>query len=167
MTGRLTVVGLGPGDPDLRTVGAQRSLAEAERIILRTAIHPGIGDLIHDQRTTTCDDLYERCASFDAVYEAIVDRVLTAARTHQVVYAVPGHPRFGERTVGRLIARAEEAENRARAADTMAKAMARGKATIPTIKPATTSCKNCLWSMPDLTKENSFGVNSLSASILF
>lgn len=110
MSGSLTIVGLGPGDPELRTLGAQRALDAAERIILRTAIHPGVDDLIQDSRTNTCDDLYDQSASFDEVYAAVVERVLEAARTHHVVYGVPGHPTFGERTVAALRTRTADTD---------------------------------------------------------
>ncbi|MEA2524257.1 MAG: tetrapyrrole methylase family protein / MazG family protein [Thermomicrobiales bacterium] len=109
MPGSLTIVGLGPGDPGLRTVDAQRALDRAERIILRTAIHPGIDDLVADRRTTTCDDLYDQESSFEDVYQGVVDRVRTAAESAHVVYAVPGHPLFGERTVALLLERSGDA----------------------------------------------------------
>jgi tetrapyrrole methylase family protein/MazG family protein len=109
MPGSLTIVGLGPGDPGLRTVATQQALERADQIILRTAIHPGLDDLVADPRTTTCDDLYQRATSFDGVYEAIVDRVLASSQVNHVVYAVPGHPLYGERTVAPLEARASEA----------------------------------------------------------
>jgi tetrapyrrole methylase family protein/MazG family protein len=100
MSGQITVIGLGPGDADLRTVGAQRALGAADRIVLRTQEHPGIADIIADPRTAACDDIYERAASFDEVYPAIAQRVLDLANTGaNVVYAVPGHPRFAERSV--------------------------------------------------------------------
>ncbi|MGH2615551.1 MAG: MazG family protein [Thermomicrobiales bacterium] len=103
MTGassRIVIVGLGPGDPDLRTVGAQRALDRADRIILRTRVHPGLDDLASDPRVTDCDDLYERADGFDRLYPAIASRVLDAAREGgNVVFAVPGHPRFAERAV--------------------------------------------------------------------
>jgi tetrapyrrole methylase family protein/MazG family protein len=105
MSGSLTIVGLGPGDPNMRTLGAQRAVDAAEQIILRTATHPGLDDLIADPRTQTCDDLYDASTSFENVYEGIVERVLAAARDRQVVFAVPGHPLFGERTVSLLLAR--------------------------------------------------------------
>jgi tetrapyrrole methylase family protein/MazG family protein len=96
----IIIVGLGPGDPDARTIGAQRALDRADRIILRTRIHPGLNDLETDPRVTDCDDLYERAEDFDRLYERIADRVLAAAQFGgEVVFAVPGHPRFGERSV--------------------------------------------------------------------
>jgi tetrapyrrole methylase family protein/MazG family protein len=109
MTGSITVVGLGPGDPDLRTVGAVRALADAERIVLRTAVHPGIEDIAADPRAVACDDLYETGASFQAVYEAVVERVLAASANLRTVFAVPGHPRFGEHSVDLLVERAAAA----------------------------------------------------------
>ena len=60
MAARIVVIGLGPGDPSLRTLGAQRALDAASRIVLRTRIHPGLEDLADDLRVIDCDDLYER-----------------------------------------------------------------------------------------------------------
>ncbi|MDQ3514139.1 MAG: MazG family protein [Chloroflexota bacterium] len=104
--GTITVVGLGPGNPDDRTVGVQRALDRAWRIVLRTAVHPGIADLVADPRVTTCDDLYEAGASFDDVYARIADRVIDLARAGDVVFAVPGHPSYGERSVRLTVERA-------------------------------------------------------------
>lgn len=112
MGGRVTVVGLGPGDPALRTVAGQRALDRADRIVMRTRIHPGLDDLVSDPRSVDCDDLYESSTTFGDVYAAVVDRVLDAAASHpddEVVFAVPGHPRFGEATVLRLLAAAAAA----------------------------------------------------------
>ncbi|MCD6058467.1 MAG: mazG, partial [Thermomicrobiales bacterium] len=76
---RITVVGLGPGNPELRTLGTQRAIDAAERIILRTRIHPGLGDLAADPRVTDCDDLYESAGDFADLYPAIAQRVLSVA----------------------------------------------------------------------------------------
>jgi tetrapyrrole methylase family protein/MazG family protein len=49
---------------------------------------------------TDCDDLYETASDFDALYPAIARRVLSTAQSGGVVvFAVPGHPRVGERSV--------------------------------------------------------------------
>jgi tetrapyrrole methylase family protein / MazG family protein len=97
---RITIIGLGPGNPELRTLGAQRALDAAEQIILRTRIHPGLGDLAADPRVIDCDDLYESIGDFAELYPAIAQRVLSVAQSGQnVVFAVPGHPRFGEKSV--------------------------------------------------------------------
>jgi tetrapyrrole methylase family protein / MazG family protein len=105
----ITIIGLGPGNPALRTVGAQQVLDAADRIILRTRIHPGLDDLAIDPRVTDCDDLYESAANFDVLYPAIARRVLDAAQSGGVVvFAVPGHPRIGERAVSQIEAGARE-----------------------------------------------------------
>ena len=97
---RITIIGLGPGNPALRTIGAQRALDAADRIILRTRIHPGLDDLASDSRVTDCDDLYQSAADFNVLYPAIAQRVLSAAQSDgAVVFAVPGHPRVGEHSV--------------------------------------------------------------------
>lgn len=107
--GQITIVGLGPGDPDLRTVGAQRALDTGEAIVLRTRVHPGLHSLADDPRVTDCDDCYQRAASFADVYAEIADRVISLARMGKhVVYAVPGHPRFAERAVLLIAERARE-----------------------------------------------------------
>jgi tetrapyrrole methylase family protein/MazG family protein len=96
----IIIAGLGPGNPELRTVGTRRALDEADRIILRTRVHPGLGDLVADPRVTDCDDLYEIADDFVALYAAIADRVVDAAHSGgSIVFAVPGHPRFGEKSV--------------------------------------------------------------------
>lgn len=97
---RITIIGLGPGNPELRTLGTQRALDTADRIILRTRIHPGLDDLAADPRVTDCDDLYDRADAFESLYQNIARRVLDAVGAGgTVVFAVPGHPRFGERSV--------------------------------------------------------------------
>jgi tetrapyrrole methylase family protein/MazG family protein len=102
MPSHLTIVGLGPGDPQHRTLAALTALARAEQILLRTGIHPGIDDLLDDERVTTCDDLYASAGSFDDVYEGIIERVLELLTEGHLVFAVPGSPTAGERTVRKL-----------------------------------------------------------------
>jgi len=101
---RIVVVGLGPGDPALRTHGAQHAFDAAAVVILRTRVHPGLDDLIDDPRVIDCDDLYQEGTDFESLYDAVAERVLETARrsSGMVVFAVPGHPRFAERSV-RLI----------------------------------------------------------------
>ena len=97
MTGRVTVVGLGPGGPDLVTAG---TLAQLERVpvrFLRTTRHPS-ASVVADARSF--DDLYEEAARIDDVYAGIVDALVAAAGEHgEVLYAVPGSPRVAERSV--------------------------------------------------------------------
>ncbi len=108
--GNLIVVGLGPGNAALLTVEARDLIAAAPEVWLRTARHPTVARLPAGPRYESFDEIYEREPSFDAVYEAIVARVLElAARPQGVVYAVPGHPLFGEATVRSLLLRAADA----------------------------------------------------------
>jgi tetrapyrrole methylase family protein/MazG family protein len=105
---KITIVGLGPGNPSLRTIGTQRALDIADAIVLRTRIHPGLDDLANDPRVSDCDDLYDLADQFESLYGAIAKRVVeraSAGRT--VVYAVPGHPRFAERSVALVELRAK------------------------------------------------------------
>lgn len=97
---RLTIVGLGPGDLD-RTPDHIRALLEdgSVSVILRTREHPAAESLAALRTVVTCDDLYEAHESFDALYEAVTDRVIGSASESDTVYAVPGSPLVGERSV--------------------------------------------------------------------
>ena len=107
----IVVVGLGPGDRSLRTLAVQEALDGAEHIVLRTRIHPGLEDLRDDPRVIDCDDIYQQGENFATVYRAIADRVISIAlEAGSVVYAVPGHPRFGERSVALIESVAAERE---------------------------------------------------------
>lgn len=90
-------------------MAAEQALVNADRIVLRTRIHPGLSAFDGDPRVSDCDDLYASLPSFDEVYAAIADRVIAiATEVHgHVVYAVPGNPWFGERTVPLVLERAE------------------------------------------------------------
>src|SRR5262245_8142389 len=89
----ILVTGLGPGDLD-RVPEPVRSilLAPDNQVVLRTLHHPAAEQLAGIREVVACDDLYQASERFDDVYEAIVDRVLKAAGTGNVVYAVPGSP---------------------------------------------------------------------------
>jgi len=110
---KITIVGLGPGSPDALTVGALRALRHASEsgtpIWLRTRIHPTVTYLETEEGlsfTGSFDSFYDTSANFDDVYLAIVDSVTAIVKEHgEVVFAVPGHPLFGERTVSMLVDR--------------------------------------------------------------
>ena len=97
MPGRIVVVGLGPGHPDLVTAG---TLAAIERIptrFVRTTRHPSAA-LVPD--ATSFDDVYEDEVSFADVYARIAALLVAAATEHgEVLYAVPGSPGVLERSV--------------------------------------------------------------------
>ena len=97
----LTIVGLGPGDPGQLSRAAWDAIQAARLILLRTRIHPTVAFLEAEGVVfESCDDLYEHCSSFEETYTCIAQRVLDLVRTGEsVVFAVPGHPLFGERAV--------------------------------------------------------------------
>ncbi|HET6963979.1 MAG TPA: nucleoside triphosphate pyrophosphohydrolase [Acidimicrobiales bacterium] len=104
MTGRVVVVGLGPGDPALVSVAAMDAVEAAEHRFVRTTRHPS-APLV--QPATSFDRLYESAESIEDVYQGIVDTLAgEAARLGEVLYAVPGSPFVAERTVELL--RADE-----------------------------------------------------------
>lgn len=105
---RLDIVGLGPGAADLITAGTLRLLESGAAVILRTRHHPTVAELPALRGAVDCDDLYQGQASFEAVYAAVVERVLGAARAGSVVYAVPGHPLVAEQTVTLLVSAAAD-----------------------------------------------------------
>lgn len=97
---RITIIGLGPGNPEWITRKAWQALEEGEEIYLRSRRHPSVPHFPPHLIVHAFDDLYERLDSYEAVYQTIVERLLElAARPEGVVYAVPGDPSFGEATV--------------------------------------------------------------------
>lgn len=108
--GGIVIVGLGPGDASLLTVEARDVLAATPVVWLRTRRHPTVHALPSGPRYESFDDLYDTLGTFDAVYEAIVSRVVEVASAEGgAVYAVPGHPLFGEATVREIRGRAAAA----------------------------------------------------------
>lgn len=107
----ITITGLGPGTLDRVPKPVIDLLLDPERkIILRTVQHPAASELAGLRDVESCDDLYQRADRFDDVYAAIADRVVAAAASGPVVYAVPGSPMIGEFAVRMILDRAEEVE---------------------------------------------------------
>ncbi|MDJ0953117.1 MAG: nucleoside triphosphate pyrophosphohydrolase, partial [Acidimicrobiia bacterium] len=107
---QLFVVGLGPAGLDRLAERTLTLLRDRDyHLIVRTAHHPGVEQLIGERSVTTCDDLYDAAEQLDDVYRAIADRVLESAAQQPTVYAVPGSAVVGERTVTEIRARADTA----------------------------------------------------------
>ena len=101
---KITIVGLGPGDPALLTLQAWDLLSQAGEIYLRTRRHPTVAGLPQGIVLHSFDELYDRADDFGTIYEAIADHVLALGRRPEgVVYAVPGHPLVGEASVQRIL----------------------------------------------------------------
>ncbi len=111
MTHNITIIGLGPGDPNQLTLEALEALEDVPEIYLRTLHHPTAQVLAQSVSGTihSFDHLYEKHERFYDVYAAITAQVIELAhRAAGVLYAVPGHPLVGETTVHQILARATE-----------------------------------------------------------
>ncbi len=109
MNGSIIIVGLGPGAAELLTLEAQRRLASAGEVYLRTQRHPTVATLPGALRIHSFDHLYQSLPTFEAVYDAIAAEVVRLGqRPEGVVYAVPGHPLVGETTTQRILTLAAE-----------------------------------------------------------
>ena len=97
----ITVTGLGPGRAGLITRESWELMAKAERLVLRTRIHPTVAAIEAAGMTfSTYDGFYEQVADFESLYAAIArDLLQRAAAEGDIVYAVPGSPLVAERTV--------------------------------------------------------------------
>ena len=103
----ITLLGLGPGAPDKLTREAWDVLTSAGEVWLRTRQHPIVSSLPPGLKINSFDELYENGDSFEAVYSAIVEKVLELGRSPEgVVYAVPGDPFVAEATCPEIAQRA-------------------------------------------------------------
>ena len=103
----ITLLGLGPGDPNLLTRRAWDWVNQIDEIYVRTRQHPTVAGFPARLRVESFDDLYEKSETFEAVYEQIVRQVLELGRRRQgVTYAVPGHPFIAEATGPEIYRRA-------------------------------------------------------------
>lgn len=105
---RIHIAGLGPGSAGLVTVEVRELLASGLPVILRTRHHPTVSELTFGGPVLDCDDLYSRAHDFETAYRGAGERVIAAAKSSAVVYAVPGHPLVAERSVQEVLARAKD-----------------------------------------------------------
>jgi tetrapyrrole methylase family protein/MazG family protein len=100
VTGHITIVGLGPGGPELVTQQTLDAIGATSHRFIRTTRHPSAA-LVPD--ATSFDDVYEAADTFADVYAEITQRLVDAANRHgDIVYAVPGSPLVLERSVQHL-----------------------------------------------------------------
>ena len=113
--GRITIVGLGPGDPRHLTREAWDVLSGASEIWVRTRRHPTVEGLPAGVTIHTFDHLYEKAAQFSEVYATMAARVMELGRRAEgVIYAVPGHPLVGEATVQAILLQTEREDTEVR-----------------------------------------------------
>ncbi len=98
---KITVVGFGPGRFGLITLESWQVMQQAERLVLRTRIHPTVADIEkHGLTFSSYDGFYEEASDFETLYHHIAEDLLhRAAEQGDLVYAVPGSPLVAERTV--------------------------------------------------------------------
>lgn len=105
----IDIVGLGPGSPGQMTLETINLLKNSNRNFFRTEIHP-VMDFIRTEGIVyeSFDGYYETGESFEQVYDQIVSELLAMAKSGEtIVYAVPGNPLFGEKTVEMLLEKAK------------------------------------------------------------
>lgn len=106
----LTVVGLGPGRPELLTREVETLLATADELWVRTRRHPTVAALPFGGELRSFDYVYRRAQRVESVYEHIAERLVRLARRRRgVVYAVPGDPSVAERSVRLAVSAARAA----------------------------------------------------------
>jgi tetrapyrrole methylase family protein/MazG family protein len=104
----ITILGLGSGDPRALTLEARDTLEGAREIFLHTREHPTVAALPPHLRVHSFDHLYAASSDFDAICAAIADDIVARGEQGDVLYAVPGHPLFGETSARMILARARE-----------------------------------------------------------
>jgi len=103
----ITIVGLGPGNPNHLTREAWELLSSTEEIFLRTSQHPVVSAFPAALSANSFDELYESEETVEQVYAQIVARVLELGRRPRgVVYAIPGNPFVAEATSTEVARRA-------------------------------------------------------------
>ncbi len=101
---KITIVGMGPGGKEYLTIQAIEALTASNNVYLRTDKHPVVEYLVEKgMRYQSFDQVYENAETFDETYQIIADKVMTLARTEEIVYAVPGNPFVAEKTVELII----------------------------------------------------------------
>jgi tetrapyrrole methylase family protein/MazG family protein len=106
----ITLLGLGPGDPQQMTQEAWALLNSASEVYLRTRQHPVLSAFPASLSVQSFDEIYNSIENVEEVYEQIITRIMELGRRPEgVIYAVPGHP-FVAETTGPEIARRARAE---------------------------------------------------------
>jgi tetrapyrrole methylase family protein / MazG family protein len=105
----IDLIGLGPADAGGLSVAARDALRAALHLFVRTARHPAVEALAAEGLAfESFDGLYDSLPTFEAVYDAIAQRLIAEAGNGDVAFAVPGHPLVAEESVRRLVGRARD-----------------------------------------------------------
>jgi tetrapyrrole methylase family protein / MazG family protein len=92
----ITIVGLGPGPKESRTLEAERALESASQVFVRS--HDGVclADLLEGDNVVNVGPLRQPNAEPGGRWAGAARAVCDAAASGPVALAIPGHPRFGE-----------------------------------------------------------------------
>ena len=105
----LTIIGLGPGDPDLLTRRAWEVITSSEEIYLRTKEHPTVKGFPLDLKVHSFDQYYQEEDNFEIIYQRITAEIINLSQKGKgVVYAVPGDPFVAEATPLMILNKARE-----------------------------------------------------------
>jgi tetrapyrrole methylase family protein/MazG family protein len=105
----VTIIGLGPGNPELLSRQAWKLLSSAEEVYLRTKMHPSVSGFPKGLKVYSFDHFYEQDIAFEDVYAKITASILALGqRKSGVIYAVPGHPFIAEATTPEIVRQAAE-----------------------------------------------------------
>ena len=107
MSHSLTVVSLGPGDPELLNMKTLSAIRNAELLILRTSRHP-VADWLEKQHISfiSLDTFYDNAVDFEELNAGIADYIFERSANAGLVYAVPDA--YSDLSVRALLARSSE-----------------------------------------------------------
>ena len=96
MRRKITIVGLGPGNPKHLSLETLEVLKNAEQLVLRTQVHPSVSELLKENiKFSSCDKFYEQEESFKDVYQKIVEHLIKLAKENNLEYGVDVYPYYG------------------------------------------------------------------------
>ena len=108
--GGIVILGLGPGSVGALTMEAWEWLHQIDVLYVRTQYHPTISNLPDHLKINSFDAIYEGQENFEAVYQEIIEVILSLGeQPGGVTYAVPGHPFVAEATCPEIVKRAKHA----------------------------------------------------------
>lgn len=86
---KITVVPLGPGNPELLTLESMKALRQSEKLVLRTGHHP-VADRLTEEKVSfdTLDDFYSHFEDFDTMHAAMAEHLWKNAEGG-LTFAVP------------------------------------------------------------------------------
>lgn len=94
----ISIIGLGAGDISQISHRAVEELRSGKKIYLRTSKHPVV-DLLGIEYESF-DSYYDQGEKFEEVYDRIAQKLVDLGKDTDIIYAVPGHPRVAETSVG-------------------------------------------------------------------